>query len=138
MDSGVLALPPSATNVRLNTAVVAAEADRVLDVIAGGLSLLRDDARFRAISFEGTTPADAHTELGVFRNLYFDPIFTSSFSEVGGLSGVYRRNLQLQLVELQSKLTELDPRIEVILDVQQRSSKNGLASSGNTPGGSQI
>jgi hypothetical protein len=138
IGSGVLALPSGTNDVRLDTTVGAAEADRALDVMAGGLERLRSDARFRAISFEGTTPADAITELGGFRNLYFDPIFTSSFSEVGGLSGVYRRDLRLKLVELQSKLTELDSRIEVILDVQQRSSKEGLASSGNTPGGSQI
>ena len=64
-----------------------------------GLEKLRDDARFRAIFFDGVTPADAIAALESFRNLYFDPIFTSSFSEVGGLSGVYRRDLQLQLVE---------------------------------------
>ena len=88
--------------------------------------------------FEGITAADAIKDLEIFRDLYFDPIFTSSFTEVGGLSSVYRRDLRLKLVELQSQLTELDSRIEVILDVQQRSSKEGLASSGNTPGGSQI
>jgi hypothetical protein len=74
----------------------------------------------------------------VFQSPFFDPIFTSSFTQIGRLSRVYRGDLQLQLIELQSKLTELDSRIEVILDVQQRSSKEGLASSDNTPGGSQI
>ena len=103
-----------------------------------GLTHLRDDARFRAIAFQGKTAADATEDLKLFRKLFFDPIFTSSFSEEGGLSSVYRRDLQLQLVELNSQLTELDSRIEVILEVQQRSSKEGLVSSGNTPGGSQI
>jgi len=106
--------------------------------MVNGLTRLRDDARFRAIAFQGKTPADATEDLILFRKLFFDPIFTSSFSEEGGLSSVYRRDLQLQLVELKSQLTELDSRIEVILEVQQRSSKEGLASSGNTPGGSQI
>ena len=95
--------------------------------MAGGLEQLRGDARFGAMSFEGITPADVVTELGVFRNLYFDPIFTTSSSEVGGLSGVYRRDLHLTLIQLQSKLTELDSRIAVILDVQQCPAKEGLA-----------
>ena len=103
-----------------------------------GLTRLRDDARFRAIAFQGKTAADATEDLKLFRKLFFDPIFTSRFSEEGGLSSVYRRDLQLQLVELKTQLTELDSRIEVILEVQQRSSKEGLVSSGNTPGGSQI
>ena len=129
----------STTNdIKLDSTVGAAEADLTLDIMAGGLSQLRDDSRFRAIFFEGVTPADAIAALESFRNLYFDPIFTSSFTEAGGLSSVYRRDLQLQLVELQSQLTELDSRIAVILEVQQRSSNEGLASSNNARGSSQI
>ena len=99
---------------------------------------LRDNARCRAIAFQGKTPADAKEDLNLFRKLFFNPIFTSSFSEEGGLSSVDRRDLQLQLVELNAQLTELDSRIEVILEVQQRSSKEGLALGGSTPGGSQL
>ena len=138
LSSGILALSTSANEINLSTTVGAAEADSALSIMENGLTRLRDDARFRAIAFQGKTPADAVEDLKVFRKLFFDPIFTSSFSEEGGLSSVYRRDLQLQLVELNSQLTELDSRIEVILEVQQRSSKEGLASSGNTPGGSQI
>ena len=136
--SRVLALTGSTNNIRLDTTVGAAEADLTLDIMATGLEKLRDDARFRAIFFDGVTPADAIAALESFRNLYFDPIFTSSFTEAGGLSSVYRRDLQLQLFELQSQLTELDSRIAVILEVQQRSSNEGLASSNNARGGSQI
>ncbi|MDB2616550.1 hypothetical protein N9Z13_06585 [Luminiphilus sp.] len=138
LGSGVLALSTSYSEINLSTTVGAAEADSSLNVMEKGLSILRDDARFKAIAFQGKTPADAVQDLKNFRKLFFDPIFTSSFSEEGGLSSVYRRDLQLQLVELKSQLTELDSRIEVILEVQQRSSKEGLVSSGNTPGGSQI
>ena len=138
LDSGILALSTSSSEINLSTTVGAAEADSALSIMEKGLTRLRDDARFRAIAFQGKTPADATEDLILFRKLFFDPIFTSSFSEEGGLSSVYRRDLQLQLVELKSQLTELDSRIEVILEVQQRSSKEGLASSGNTPGGSQI
>ncbi|WP_435219119.1 hypothetical protein [Luminiphilus sp. nBUS_07] len=138
MDTGVLALSSSSNNVRLDTTVGAAEADSSLSAMAEGLEQLRNDARFRAISFEGTTPADAARDLKLFRELYFDPIFTSSFTEAGGLSSVYRRDLQLQVIELQSQLTELDSRIAVILEVQQRSSNKGLASSNNARGDSQI
>ena len=85
--------------------------------MAEGLGRLRGDSRFRALSFERITPADAIRDLELFRGLYFNPIFTSSFTEVGGLSSVYRRDLQLQFIELKSKLTELDSRIVMILDV---------------------
>ena len=66
-----------------------------------GLTSLRDDARFRAIAFQGKTAADATEDLKLFRKLFFDPIFTSSFSEEGGLFSVYRRDTQLQPTELE-------------------------------------
>ena len=138
MDAGVLALVSSTNEARLNSTLGAAEADKALNLMNKGLELLKSDARFRAVSFEGITPADALAELKGFQTLYFEPIFTASFSETGGLSSVYRRDLRLRLVELQSELTELDSRIQVILDVQQSSSKEGLSSGGSPPSGSQI
>ena len=80
VDAGVLAPTGSTNDVRLKTTVGAAEADRALDIMTEGLETLRDDARFRAISFEGMAPADSTKDLEVFQSLYFDPIFTSRFT----------------------------------------------------------
>ena len=51
---------------------------------------------------------------------------------MGGLSSVYRRDLRLQLDELDAQMAELNSRISVIQELQQRSSNTQAASNGNS------
>ena len=122
LDTGILSLPRQSSTVNLHTTLGAAEADQALTIIKVGLEAIRDDARFRSLSYKGKTPGGAVADVELFRNLYFNPIFTASFAEVGGLSNVYRRDLRLQLNELDAQMSELNSRISVIQELQQRSS----------------
>ena len=132
LDTGILSLPRQSATMNLQTTLGAAEADQALTIIKAGLEAIRDDARFRSLSYNGKTPGGAVADVELFRNLYFDPIFTASFAEVGGLSSVYRRDLRLQLSELDAQMSELNSRISVIQELQQRSSNTAAASNGNS------
>jgi hypothetical protein len=138
LNTGVLALPLSSDSINLYTTVGAFEADQALDIIATGLNLLKDDSRFRSIIFDGETPASTLAEVELFRNLYFDPIFTESFTEVSGLSSVYRRDLGLQLREYDAQLAELNSRITVIQEIQQTTSAQKISSGRGSSGGSDV
>jgi hypothetical protein len=133
-----LALPLKTDSLNLYTTVGAFEADQALDIIATGLNLLKDDSRFRSIIFDGETPASTLAEVELFRNLYFDPIFTESFTEVSGLSSVYRRDLGLQLKEYDAQLTELNSRINVIQEIQQNTSSQRITSGSGSSSGSDV
>ena len=132
LDTGILSLPRQSGAISLQTTLGAAEADQALAIIKTGLETIMDDARFRSLSYNGKTPGGALADVDLFRNLYFDPIFTASFAEVGGLSSVYRRDLRLQLDELDAQMAELNSRISVIQELQQRSSNTQAASNGNS------
>ena len=108
LDTGILSLPRQSGAISLQTTLGAAEADQALTIIKTGLETIKDDARFRSLSYNGKTPGGALADVDLFRNLYFDPIFTASFAEVGGLSNVYRRDLRLQLNELDAQMAELN------------------------------
>jgi hypothetical protein len=138
LNTGVLALPLNTDSINLYTTVGAFEADQSLDIIATGLNLLKDDSRFRSIISDGETPASTLAEVELFRNLYFDPIFTESFTEVSGLSSVYRRDLRLQLKEYDVQLAELNSRINVIQEIQQNTSSQSITSGRGSSGGSDV
>ena len=138
LNTGVLALPLNTDSINLYTTVGAFEADQSLDIITTGLNLLKDDSRFRSIISDGETPASTLAEVELFRNLYFDPIFTESFTEVSGLSSVYRRDLGLQLKEYDAQLTELNSRINVIQEIQQNTSSQRISSGRGSSSGSDV
>ena len=138
LDSGILGTSTVSSNLGLTTTVGVAEADLALEVISLGTDRLRNDTRFRAIQVDGQTAADLAQKIVQFRRLYFDPIFASSFTEEGGLSGVYRRDLLLELTELAAAREELDSRITVIKDLQKGSSNAQAESQSFNSSGSQM
>ena len=131
-DKGVLGLPVIAAELDLTTSLGVLEAELQLEAISTGIEVLNTDNRYSALVANGSTPADAAKMLEDFRRVYFDPIYASAFSRSDELANVYRRDLELNLVEVEVALEELNERIQSIIDIQGSggSLNSGQASAG--------
>ena len=138
IDSGIASLPTVRNDVDITSTVGALEGELQLRAIQEGIVMLKDDARFRALQVEGVSPADLEKMINDFERIYFDPIYSGSFKDNDGLSAIYRRDLELELIEIDASLIELDNRIGSITELQLTATKSEANSSNLNSGTSQI
>ena len=119
METGIARLPTVETNVNFSSTVGALQAELQLNSIEEGITILTEDARFRAIEVDGVSPGDLERRIGDFQRIYFNPIYSSSFGGKSGLSNIYRQDLILELAELEASLMELNNRITSITELQR-------------------
>ena len=92
-------------------------AENQLKQIEEGTQALAKDGRLAALSTQyGTTAADLLGYLEDFRSIYFDPLYVNAFAQDSALSGLYRRDTQLQINEISEDIEELNSRLT---DIQQ-------------------
>jgi len=92
-------------------------AENQLKQIERGTQALAKDGRLAALSTQyGTTAADLLGYLEDFRTIYFDPLYVNAFAQDSALSGLYRRDTQLQINEISEDIEELNSRLT---DIQQ-------------------
>ena len=138
LDSGIAGVPTISEASDLTTSVGALEAELQLASITAGISVLANDRRFRALESDGVSPADLQKVISDFQRIYFEPIYANSFKEAVGLSEVYRRDLKLQLMELEATLSELNDRIAAITELQKSSAGENTDSTGYARNSSQL
>jgi len=92
-------------------------AENQLKQIEQGTEALAKDGRLAALTTQyGTTAADLLGYLEDFRSIYFDPLYVNAFAQDSALSGLYRRDTQLQINEISEDIEELNSRLT---DIQQ-------------------
>ena len=138
MDAGIASLPTVEADVDITTTVGALEAELQLTSIKEGIGILKEDARFRALEADGVSPGDLERKITDFQRIYFDPIYSGTFSEESGLSAIYRRDLLLELSELDASLEELDERITAITELQRTTTGKDAGRSDFNSGSSQV
>ena len=138
IDAGIASLPTVEADVDITTTVGALEAELQLTSIKKGIGILKEDARFRALEADGVSPGDLERKITDFQHIYFDPIYSRTFSEESGLSAIYRRDLILKLAELDASLEELNERITAITELQRTTTGNDAARNDFNSGSSQV
>jgi len=138
MDAGIASLPTVEADVDITTTVGALEAELQLTSIKEGIGILKEDARFRALEADGVSPGDLERKITDFQRIYFDPIYSGTFSEESGLSAIYRRDLVLELAELDASLEELNERITAITELQRTTTGNDAGRNDFNSGSSQV
>ena len=138
LDAGIASLPTVETNVDITTTVGALEAELQLTSIKEGIGILKEDARFRALQADGVSPGDLERKITDFQRIYFDPIYSGTFSEESGLSAIYRRDLILELAELDASLEELNERIVAITELQRTNTGSSTGRNEFNSGSSQV
>ena len=95
-------------------------AENQLKQIEKGTEALARDGRLAALTTQfGTTAADLLGYLEDFRTIYFDPLYVNAFAQDSSLSGLYRRDTQLQIEELSEDIAELNSRLTDIRQFQR-------------------
>ena len=112
-------LPTVETNVNLSTTVGALQAELQLASIEEGITILKEDTRFRALEVDVVSPGDLGRRIDDFQQIYFNPVYSNSFGGKSGLSKIYRQDLLLELAELEASLMELNERITSITELQR-------------------
>ena len=138
LDAGIASLPTVETNVDITTTVGALEAELQLTSIKEGIGILKEDARFRALQADGVSPGDLERKITDFQRIYFDPIYSGTFSEESGLSAIYRRDLILELAEVDASLEELNERIVAITELQRTNTGSSTGRNEFNSGSSQV
>ena len=138
LDAGIASLPTVETDVDITTTVGALEAELQLTSIKEGIGILKEDARFRALQANGVSPGDLERKITDFQRIYFDPIYSGTFSEESGLSAIYRRDLVLELAELDASLEELNERIVAITELQRTNTGSSTGRNEFNSGSSQV
>ena len=138
LNAGIASLPTVETDVDITTTVGALEAELQLTSIKKGIGILKEDARFRALEANGVSPGDLERKITDFQRIYFDPIYSGTFSEESGLSAIYRRDLVLELAELDASLEELNERIVAITELQRTNTGSSTGRNEFNSGSSQI
>ena len=128
LDTGIASLAIDNGDADITTTVGVIEIDARLRAIAKGTNILLNDGRFKSLrTADGVSPADLAARINDFRNIYFEPVYSSSFAADDSLALVYRRNIELQLEQLDIELNELTARIETIKQLQRNDRSNGDA-----------
>ena len=138
LNAGIASLPTVETDVDITTTVGALEAELQLTSIKKGIRILKEDARFRALEANGVSPGDLERKITDFQRIYFDPIYSGTFSEEIGLSAIYRRDLVLELAELDASLEELNERIVAITELQRTNTGSSTGRNEFNSGSSQV
>lgn len=138
MDTGIARLPTVEADVDITTTVGALQAELQLISMEEGITFLTEDTRFRALEVDGVSPGDLVRRIADFQRIYFDPIYSNSFSGDDGLSNIYRQDLILELAELEASLDELNQRITSITELQRATTNRGTGRSDFANGSSQV
>lgn len=125
---------PQATPAEFrNTAGVIAIASR-LSEIQRGLKAIGDDRRLSlAQDTQGNSSEDLSQRLGVFRDIYFGPLFAVHISDKSLVSEVFLRDQNLQIEDLQRQIAGLDEavrRVQAYGGTNQASPEQGSGDTG--------
>ena len=138
LDTGIASLSINSGDADIRTTVGVIEIDSRLRAIKKGTDILLNDGRLKSLrTADGVSPADLEARIDDFRRIYFEPIYSSSFSSNDSLALVYRRDMELEIEQLDTELTELTARIETIKELQ-RNDRGTSDASGQNAGGSQM
>ncbi len=138
LDTGIASLSINSGDADIRTTVGVIEIDSRLRAIKKGTNILLNDGRLKSLrTADGVSPADLAARIDDFRRIYFEPIYSSSFSADDALALVYRRDMELEIEQLDTELTELTARIETIKELQ-RNDRGTSDASGQNAGGSQM
>ena len=138
LDTGIASLSINSGDADIRTTVGVIEIDSRLRAIKKGTDILLNDGRLKSLrTADGVSPADLAARIDDFRRIYFEPIYSSSFSADDALALVYRRDMELEIEQLDTELTELTARIETIKELQ-RNDRGTSDASGQNAGGSQM
>ena len=138
LDTGIASLSINSGDADIRTTVGVIEIDSRLRAIKKGTDILLNDGRLKSLrTADGVSPADLEARIDDFRRIYFEPIYSSSFSADDALALVYRRDMELEIEQLDTELTELTARIETIKELQ-RNDRGTSDASGQNAGGSQM
>ena len=120
LDTGIASLSINSGDADIRTTVGVIEIDSRLRAIKKGTDILLNDGRLKSLrTADGVSPADLEARIDDFRRIYFEPIYSSSFSSNDSLALVYRRDMELEIEQLDTELTELTARIETIKELQR-------------------
>ena len=129
LDTGIASLAIDNGDPDITTTVGVIEIDARLHAITEGTDILLNDGRFKSLrTADGVSPADLAARINDFRNIYFEPVYSSSFAADDSLALVYRRDMALQIEQLDIELNELTARIETIKQLQRNDRSSGDAS----------
>ena len=138
LDTGIASLSINSGDADIRTTVGVIEIDSRLRAIKKGTDILLNDGRLKSLrTADGVSSADLEARIDDFRRIYFEPIYSSSFSSNDSLALVYRRDMELEIEQLDTELTELTARIETIKELQ-RNDRGTSDASGQNAGGSQM
>lgn len=138
LDTGIASLSINSGDADIRTTVGVIEIDSRLRAIKKGTDILLNDGRLKSLrTADGVSSADLEARIDDFRRIYFEPIYSSSFSSNDSLALVYRRDMELEIEQLDTELTELTARIETIKELQ-RNDRGTSDASGKNAGGSQM
>ena len=140
LDTGIAGLPRIEGNINLATTLGALEAELQLTSLIEGIDILKADARFRSLQAEGVSPGDLGHKVADFQRLYFNPIYAGAFEseKESGLSAIYRRDLLLEILEIEASLAELNDRITAITELQRTNTSSNTGRSEINGGSSQV
>ncbi|MDA0891582.1 MAG: hypothetical protein O3C15_04585, partial [Proteobacteria bacterium] len=140
LDIGIAGLPTIDEKVELATTLGALEAELQLNAMIEGIEILKEDARFRSLQVEGVSPGDLGHKVADFQRLYFNPIYAGAFQSdpSSGLGAIYRRDLMLEISEIEASLAELNDRITAITELQRTNSSSNPGRSEINGGSSQV